>query len=141
MKRTVLLFLVLTSLPFAASYSQDARPLAHKDDASRLCDDVLFQLEQSETMAAVKLLREKTTQEEKVLTELIAFLETSASQYGSIQGSNLAKTEGIGEDLVRMTYALRYEQHPVWLQFYFYKVKDVFVLKKIDWGEDMAMLF
>ncbi len=137
MKLTFILSFLLLTLPFSISYAQ----LTHKDDASRLCDDVLFELEQSQTMTAMKLLREKTTLQESVLTEMIAFLETSASKYGHLQGSNLAKTQGIGEDLFRFTYALRYEQHPVWLQFYFYKVKDAFVLKKIDWGEDMAMLF
>lgn len=140
MKLTFILSFILLTLPFSTSYSQD-RGLIHKDDASRLCDDVLFQLEQSETLNAMKLLREKTKQKESVLTELITFLETSAAKYGRLQGSDLAKSQEIGEDIFRFTYALRHEKHPVWLQFYFYKIKDAFELKKIDWGEDMEMLF
>ncbi|MGB1241559.1 MAG: hypothetical protein ACPG49_03495 [Chitinophagales bacterium] len=140
MKSTFILFFALLVFPFSLSYSQ-ASSLANKDDASRLCDDVLFALEKSETLSAMKLLRGKTTQGEKILTELIAFLEISASKYGKIQGSNLAKTQGIDEDIFRFTYALRYEQHPVWLQFYFYKVKGALELKKIAWGEEMSELF
>ena len=68
--------------------------LAHKDDASRLCDDVLIQLEQSEILSAVKLLRSKTTQDEKVLTDLIAFLELSASKYGQVQRQQFGENPG-----------------------------------------------
>ncbi|MGB1243591.1 MAG: hypothetical protein ACPG49_13770, partial [Chitinophagales bacterium] len=56
-------------------------------------------------------------------------------------GKDLAKSQEIGENIFRFTYALQYEQHPVWLQFYFYKVKNTFELKKIDWGENMESLF
>lgn len=140
MKSTFILFFVLLALPFSPAYSQESK-LANKDDASRLCDDVLFALEKSETLAAMKLLRGKTTQDEKVLSDLIAFLEISASKYGKVQGSSLAKTQGIDENIFRFTYALRYEQHPVWLQFYFYKIKDALELKEIAWGEEMSELF
>ncbi|MFK7905068.1 MAG: hypothetical protein AB8B69_08085 [Chitinophagales bacterium] len=140
MKSTIILFFALLALPFSASYAQTSS-LANKDEASRLCDDVLFALEKSETLAAMKLLRGKTTQDEKVLTDLIAFLEISASKYGKIQGSELAKSQEIGENIFRFTYALRYEQHPVSLQFYFYKIKDALELKEIAWGEEMSELF
>ncbi|MEZ4888257.1 MAG: hypothetical protein R3E32_26240 [Chitinophagales bacterium] len=140
MKLTVLLSFVLLILPFSVNFSQ-TETLTNKDDASRLCDDVLMHLEKSETLPAMKLLRGKTIEEEKVLTDLIVFIETSSINYGAIQGSNLAKTQAIGEDIFRFTYALRFEKHPVWLQFYFYKVNDVYQLQKIDWGKNIEELF
>lgn len=141
MRFTSILCLFMLIVPLTSMHAQSSESLANKDDASRLCDDFLFQIEKSEMLSAIKLIREKTTQDESVLAELVTFLETAASKHGRLQGSDAAKKEEIGENIFRFTYALRYEHHPVWLQFYFYKIKDALYLKKIDWGEDMVELF
>ncbi len=140
MRFTSMLSLFMLMMPLTLIYSQP-QSLANKDDASRMCDDFLFQIEKSEMLSAIKLIREKTRQDERVLAELVTFLETSASKYGALQGSDAAKKEEIGENIFRFTYALRYEQHPVWLQFYFYKIEDSLHLKKMNWGDDMVELF
>ena len=54
-------------------------------------------------------------------------------RFGHPCGYRLVKEEVVPEVCLRYTYVIKYEKHLVRWQFVFYKAKDRWQLKKLNW--------
>lgn len=137
-KAFLLLFCLLTVQSFVFAQQKD---LLSTDDVSRVSDDVVKALEVGNTEQALEIITANLLNKEKNAKELVSFMKSTGEKYGDLEGTGFAKKEVVGDFLVRCTYALKYKECPVWVQFLYYKADEKFGLKKVEWGEDIEKLF
>ena len=115
------------------------------DDANRLLDNIMNAFEEGESKEGFKMLEENISNKQVDFEQLQAnfegFLGNADEQYGKMLGTDFAKEEKVGDFLVRYTYAMKYAEQPVWVRFTYYINDDSYVLKELDWGEDLNTLF
>ena len=115
------------------------------DDANRLLDNIMNAFEEGESKEGFKMLEENISNKQVDFEQLQAnfegFLGNADEQYGKMLGTDFAKEEKVGDFLVRYTYAMKYAEQPVWVRFTYYINDDSYLLKELDWGEDLNTLF
>lgn len=138
MIRFSLLLLLVSTITFAQN-----RPLLHEDDASRYCDDVMTLLENGNFDSALAHLNKalSSTVTVSLDKDLQSFLDNAATKYGRAIGTEQVKSDHLGTSIVRYTYLLQLQRHPVWLQFTYYKGDQNYTLIHVGWGDDVSALF
>ena len=120
--------------------------ISNPDDASRLVDNIMNALESGDSKAGFKILEGNLSNAKvnfgELQENLDGFLGNASRQYGKLIGTDFAKEEKVGDFLLRYTYAVKYQEQPVWLRFtYYINDDDNYLLKELDWGENLSGLF
>ena len=122
-----------------------ADTLANPTEARQLADRVMAKVGAGEIEAGLLLAKPfliiPTSEFDVMREQLKMQLPLMSQRFGKSVGTEFIREEKAGENLFRLTYAHRFEKHPMRWVFYFYRGKGGWVLNTFKTDDDIRQLF
>jgi hypothetical protein len=122
-----------------------AETLASPAEAKQLADQVMAKVAAGEMEAGVRLTKSFTiipaAEFDAVLERLKLQLPVISQRFGKSIGTEFVREEKVGENLFRLTYMHRFENHPMRWVFYFYRGKSGWVMNTFWTDDNIRQLF
>lgn len=135
---TVALLFCSCSFAFADTFDTPA-------EIRQFADKVMGKVGSGEVEAGLGLMKPYIiipAAEFDVMLEQVKLQKPVLSQrFGKSIGSEFIREDKVGENLIRLTYALRFEKHPMRWVFYFYRGKTGWLLNTFRFDDDIRQLF
>jgi hypothetical protein len=122
-----------------------ADTLASPADARRLADRVMAKVGAGEIESGLRLgkpfLIIPSSEFEAMIEQVKLQAPMMSQRFGKSIGSEFIREDKVGENLLRLTYAHRFEKHPMRWVFYFYRGTNGWVLDTFKTDDDIRLYF
>ena len=122
-----------------------AQPVATSTDVRKITDQIMAQVGAGNVEAGFKLLKPRTIIPEAEFDAMVGQaklqLPAASQRFGSNLGYEFIREDKAGENLIRYTYAQRFDKHAMRWIFYTYRGKGGWVINTFQFDDKLPAFF